>query len=243
MVGRAGRAGMGDCGESITIFEPKDHIRMVQLLTAPMDEAASGLHLSDGKGLNSLILSAIGLGIATCLRDLQNLISSTLLSVQAERLGLNVEELVNQAVKELFKMKALTTSNSPTPTNSSNIQFETSGVLIDANSTMNDSKSLKKLIKPIKPSTQLYISQMGKASFKSGIDLQKSKVIYSDLQEAQKSLVLSDHLHLLYIVTPYEPVDINMTIDMTVYYKQVRQFFRVFCYSQAFNGFSLFFVW
>lgn len=231
MVGRAGRAGMGDCGESITIFEPKDHSRMVQLLTAPMDEAASGLHLSDSKGLTSLVLSSIGLGIATCQKDLHELISKTLLAVQAERLGLDIEELTNQIIRELFRLKALTASNATsqvkvltesnaaTQLNCSNVEFQNSGVFVEENPAMTQTKVQKKIV--LKPSTKLSISQMGKASYRSCIDLPKSKIIYTDLMEAQKSLVLTDHLHLLYIVTPYEPADINVTIDMKVYYNQV----------------------
>lgn len=189
IVGKAGRAELDECGESIIIFDSKDHNRMVQLLTGPVDEAASSLHLSNRKGLDSLILSAIGVGIATCLMDVQNLVSNTLLSVQAERLGVNVGQLVNQAVTELLNIKALTTS--------SNVQFEN-------------------IVDP------LYITQFGKASFKSGFDLQNSVVIYKDLQEAQKSLALLDHLHLLYVATPFEPVNSNIAIDMTVYYNMVR---------------------
>lgn len=226
MVGRAGRAGMGDCGESITIFQPKDNLKMIRLLTDPMDEAASSLHLNDCKGLTSLVLSSIGLGITSCMSDLKKLVSKTLLALQSERLGLNVNEVVNQTIKDLFKVKALTvsSSNSPTTNQLSSSHADDSTLLIDEESTLNDSKSKKKLINIVlKPSTKLSISQMGKASFKSGIDLRKAQVIYKDLEEAQKSLVLTDHLHLLYIVTPYEPVDINMTIDMKVYYTQVSQ--------------------
>lgn len=233
MVGRAGRAGMGDCGESITIFERKDTNRMVQLLTTPMDEAASGLHLSDCKGLISLILSSIGLGIAGCLNDLRSLVSKTLLAVQSERLGLNIEEVVNQTITDLFKLKVLTAADSTTQHSSSNIEFENSADPIGKEPTQSDTKPKKNVV--LKPSTQLNISQMGKASFKSCIDLKKSKVIYNDLMEAQKSLVLSDHLHLLWIVTPYEPVDINVTIDMKVYYTQVRDSFRILCFSKHAN--------
>lgn len=213
MVGRAGRAGMGECGESITIFEPKDHTRMIQLLTAPMDEAASGLHLSDGKGINNLILSAIGLGIAVCLNDLCSLLSKTLLAVQAERLGLNIEKVAKERVKKLFECKALTALDATQELSSSNEEFDNSAE--DLNITRTQRKFL------LTPSTTLNITQMGKASFKSCIDLEKSKIIYRDLVEAQKSLVLTDHLHLLYIVTPYEPIDINFSIDMKVYYTQV----------------------
>ncbi|XP_037030980.1 helicase POLQ-like [Bradysia coprophila] len=230
MVGRAGRAGMGDCGESITIFEPKDYSRLIHLLTAPMDEAASGLHLSACKGLTGLILSSIGLGIAVCQKDLHQLISRTLLAVQAERLGLDIEEMTNQIIRDLFKLKALTAtsatsqlkplteSNATAQLSSSSVEFQNSGVFVDDEPALNTTKVMQKLV--LKPSTKLTISRMGKASFKSCIDLQKSKIIYNDLMEAQKSLVLTDHLHLLYIVTPYEPADINVTIDMTVYYNQ-----------------------
>lgn len=223
MVGRAGRAGMGDCGESITIFQPKDNRRMLELLTAPMDEAASGLHLDECKGLKSLILSSIGLRITSCMNDLQDLVSKTLLAVQAERLSLDITEVTNEAVRNLFKLKALTVSHLPHQLNSSNIEFQTevnNTVRNDSNLSLRSTKNVKKVI--LKPSTQMCISRMGKASFKSCIDLQKSQVIYEDLMEAQRSLVLLDHLHLLYIVTPYEPADINMTVDMTVYYTQVK---------------------
>ncbi len=206
-------------------------VSSIQLLTAPMDEAASGLHLSDGKGLNNLILSSIGLGIAVCLSDLQKLLSKTLLAVQAERLGLNIKELTMQTIKELFKLKALTASNAPAhPLSLSNVEFENSFASSDNESTSNGTRTQKQVKLVLKPSTKLTISQMGKASFKSCIDLHKSKIIYNDLMEAQKSLVLSDHLHLLYIVTPYEPVEVNMTIDMKVYYTQVRKHFLEFNY-------------
>lgn len=242
MVGRAGRAGMGDCGESITIFEPKDTHRMVQLLTTPMDEASSGLHLSDCKGLNSLILSSIGLGLASCQSDLKKLVSKTLLAVQAERLGLNIDDVINQTIRDLFKLKVLTASIPTTQHSSSNIEFETSATIVDDAPTQStDTKSKKTIV--LKPSTQLNISQLGKASFKSCIDLKKSQVIYKDLVEAQKSLVLSDHLHLLWIVTPYEPVDINMTIDMTVYYRQVSEKLQIFylCFPKHKNLHPCFF--
>lgn len=230
MVGRAGRAGMGDCGESITIFEPKDHSRMIQLLTAPMDEAASGLHLADGKGINNLILSAIGLGIAVCLNDLQSLLSRTLLAVQAERLGLDIKDMTMNTIKELFKLKALCASNLTEELSASNIEFDSTTT---EESALNSTKVLKKFV--LKPSTKLNITQMGKASFKSCIDLQRSKIIYNDLMEAQKSLVLSDHLHLLYIVTPYEPIEMNMTIDMQVYYNQVRCDFAILAIFRRVN--------
>lgn len=243
MVGRAGRAGMGDCGESITIFEEKDTQRMLQLLTSPMDEAASGLHLSDGKAISNLILSAIGLGIAECLNDLQRLASKTLLAVQSERLGLNINEIIKQTIKDLFKLKALTASVSTTQHSSSNIEFENSTVINAEESTSIDTKTKKKRIHVIlKPSTQLNISQMGKASFKSCIDLRKSQIIYNDLMQAQKSLVLTDHLHLLYIVTPYEPVDINMTIDMQVYYTQVNKKLFLNFSSDLFSSVPIFSV-
>lgn len=224
MVGRAGRAGMGECGESITIFQPKDNDRVFQLLTAPMDEAASGLHLNDRKGVTSLILSAIGLGLTNCMSELQDLVSKSLLAVQAERFNLNLKEVVHETVKNLFKLKAVTAAPSTSPNNSTNNEIQLmndSTVLIEEESTPSDpkSKNIRKIV--LKPSTKLSINQMGKASFKSCIDLQKSQVIYNDLKEAQKSLVLSDHLHLLYIVTPYEPMDINMPVDMRVYYTQV----------------------
>lgn len=227
MVGRAGRAGMGECGESITIFQPKDHLRMIQLLTAPMDEAASGLHLNDCKALKSLILSSIGLGITNCMSDLDVLISKSLLAVQSERLGLNLIEVTRQAIKDLFRLKALTTPPSSSHVNSSNndisLTSDTS-VVIDDESALGDSKSKRKRNVVLKPLTKLSINPMGKASFKSCIDLQKSQVLYNDLEKAQQSFVVSNPLHLLYIVTPYEPKDINMSIDMKVYYTQVTLF-------------------
>lgn len=51
MVGRAGRAGFGEIGESILICESKDMQKVKDMLMAPMDRAVSSLHHCNGKGL------------------------------------------------------------------------------------------------------------------------------------------------------------------------------------------------
>lgn len=249
MVGRAGRAGMGNgCGESIIICTPKDNEKLAELLCSPMDEAASGMHLDDSKGLRSLILSAIGLKLAVCQTELEVLVGKSLLATQSVRLDINIGNEIKRAIRQLFKMKVLAvpvfnspSSSSPTVVLSeSAVEFDSEELSTAAASAGNDEQSLMPstskniVVKPaaavvgtlkqkfvIKPSTCLEINPFGRAAFKSCIDLNKAQIIYNDLLEAQKSLVLVDYLHLLYIVTPYEPGDINVHPDMTVYYAQV----------------------
>lgn len=241
MVGRAGRAGMcGDIGESILICSPKDNVRVSELLCSPMDEAASSLHDDNCKGIRNMVLSAIGLGLATCRTDIQKLMSITLMSLQAQRLGINTSKLTDDVIANLFKLKSITIVE---PTKlardvediNSTLEFEfgseCSTTIPDGfghqkpiTKTSQEIESVnKKIVRKVKlkPSTQMTISKLGRASFKSGFDLIKAQIIYKDLMQAQQSLVLLNYMHLLYVVTPYEPVNINVYPDMAIYYSQV----------------------
>lgn len=51
MVGRAGRAGLGETGESILICEKADLPKIRKLFMSPMDEVVSNLHDDGAKGL------------------------------------------------------------------------------------------------------------------------------------------------------------------------------------------------
>lgn len=267
MIGRAGRAGMGNgIGESIIICSQRDNAKLAELLCSPMDEAASGMHLNDAKGLRSLILSAIGLKLAVCQNDLEKLIEKTLMATQSKRLCINVRSEMKRAIRQLFQMKVLaikidscssentgmlllpSSSSSPAASivlSDSAVEFDSEDPSITTVSEQSPIPSTSKMeIKSnsaagkvtaginkkrfvIKPSTELEINPFGRAAYKSCIDLNKAKIMYNDLQEAQKSLVLVDYLHLLYIVTPYEPAEINVQPDMTVYYAKVSN--TLFC--------------
>lgn len=58
-------------------------------------------------------------------------------------------------------------------------------------------------------------------SILGGLELSRAHLLYEDLFQAQSSLVLQGHLHLLYLVTPYETSE-QIKPNMQVYYEVVR---------------------
>ncbi|KAH0813157.1 hypothetical protein GEV33_009636 [Tenebrio molitor] len=95
---RAGRAGLGETGDSILICNDKDLPKVKKLLMAPMDEALSSMHQAGGKGLRHLLLSCISLGVANTRLGLQQVSKKTLLNIQSERLEVNTvpERVLNR---------------------------------------------------------------------------------------------------------------------------------------------------
>lgn len=196
MIGRAGRAGFGDSGESILICSTNDSIRVTELLFSPMDEVISQLPLNDGKALSALVLSAVGLDLASSRTEIQELFQFTLLHLQAERLQIDIVQLIDEQICKLFKSKVLKISKQS--------EDNENGANLNDSIAFNEEIQFtqKKIL--IKGKTKFEVSQVGKSSFKSGIDLDRVKLVHNNLLTAQQSLVLSDHLHLLYIVTPSE---------------------------------------
>ncbi|XP_037930129.1 helicase POLQ-like [Teleopsis dalmanni] len=193
MVGRAGRAGMGEAGESILISACQDNVRVGEMLFSPMDKAVSSLDNIDGLGIQSLIVSSIGLNLAHCRRDLYQLLNSTLLAVQAEQLGLKTETLVMNSIREMFKNRILEIC--------SREKSEQASIIISQD-IRNDMKSIttqeRRLF--IGKSTKFQLTTIGKASFKAGIDYKRTYNIYYELKNAQKHLILTNYAHLLYLV-------------------------------------------
>ncbi|XP_033871515.3 helicase POLQ-like isoform X1 [Acipenser ruthenus] len=87
MVGRAGRAGIDTSGESILILQEKDKLLAKALVSRPLENCYSNLMHDNRKGLQSLILSLIGLNISRTPADIHEFVSCTLFSVQQEHLS------------------------------------------------------------------------------------------------------------------------------------------------------------
>uniref|UniRef100_A0A8C4Q377 Helicase, POLQ like n=1 Tax=Eptatretus burgeri TaxID=7764 RepID=A0A8C4Q377_EPTBU len=85
MVGRAGRAGIDSAGESIVICMNKDKTKVLDLVSGSFEKCQSSLLYDDGKGLRSLLLSLIGLKVATTPRQLHAFLEGTLFGVQQRR--------------------------------------------------------------------------------------------------------------------------------------------------------------
>ncbi|NXO74616.1 HELQ Helicase, partial [Phainopepla nitens] len=82
MIGRAGRAGIDSAGESILIVQEKDKHLVQDLVHSPLENCYSNLLLELTKGMQSLLLSLVGLKIAVTHEEVDNFMCCTLLGVQ-----------------------------------------------------------------------------------------------------------------------------------------------------------------
>ncbi|XP_034939312.1 LOW QUALITY PROTEIN: helicase POLQ-like [Chelonus insularis] len=195
MIGRAGRTGMGEIGESIVICQSSDIPKIRELLTSKIEDCVSTLNVEEDRGINNLILSSVMLSLATTRNELQNLIQSSLLNVQASKLNINIKECTDNAIIKLIKAQVLKIKYKP---------CYQSNMAVHIQSQMdNESNSAKKSI-VITATSKLELSTLGKAAMKGCLDLELARILYRDLKTAQKHLILNNVLHLLYLVTPYE---------------------------------------
>ncbi|ALC43373.1 mus301 [Drosophila busckii] len=198
MVGRAGRAGLGEAGESFLIIQNKDNRQVGDMLFSPMDKALSSLDQFDAVGLQSLILSVIGLNLADCRRDLIRLVNSTLLAVQAGSMEIAVNDLVLRILRDMFKHKVLVLNES-----ARNDKANASDIVTtqDINQSSRSTTTDRRLF--VGQTTRFKLTSIGRAAFKAGIDYKRAFVIYRELQVAQQQLILTSYAHLLYLIVSF----------------------------------------
>lgn len=137
-------------------------------------------------------------------------------NVQTDRFSdMNAKSMTNDIIEKLIRSKAITaqTDAIQQPVNPGTSTQNTS---FDKEINLSQRKRVV-----LKSSTKLQVEMLGKSSFKSGIDFNRSKIVYKDLQQAQKSLVLLDYFHLLHIVTPYDEFNPPPMPDRNVFYNKV----------------------
>ncbi|XP_032687366.1 helicase POLQ-like isoform X2 [Odontomachus brunneus] len=220
MIGRAGRAGMGVLGESILICKKPEISKVKDLLISQMDDSISSLHVEKDRGINNLILSAIQLNMATTRCELLKLTAATLLSIQQNRIDVSLKNITDETVTALLKCGVIKVKSKSCKTGNRNVT-----VVIPSQELTRTEKLLKSPKKGVKTvtftsETEFQLCDLGQAAMKGPIDLKTAYTLYEDLKMAQKYLILTDNLHLLYLVTPYDVVS-QITPVGSIYYDVV----------------------
>uniref|UniRef100_A0A6I8N8J7 Helicase, POLQ like n=1 Tax=Ornithorhynchus anatinus TaxID=9258 RepID=A0A6I8N8J7_ORNAN len=178
MIGRAGRAGIDTVGESILIVQEKDTHLVRSLVGGPLENCYSNLVKEITGGIQSLLLSVIGLKIARNVEEIYHFMGGTFFGVQQKILSKekSLWEITRESLECLIKK----------------------GLLQGKITWENEEEA----------HGDLRITRLGQASFKGGIDLAYYDVLYEDLKRGLQGLVLESCLHLIYLVTPYDMISL-----------------------------------
>uniref|UniRef100_A0A8C8ARA2 Helicase POLQ-like n=1 Tax=Otus sunia TaxID=257818 RepID=A0A8C8ARA2_9STRI len=105
MIGRAGRAGIDSAGESILIVQEKDKHLVQDLVNSPLENCYSSLLVELTKGIQSLLLSLVGLKIAVTHEEMDSFMCSTLLGVQQQLLSneKSLSEITKDGIENLIE--------------------------------------------------------------------------------------------------------------------------------------------
>ena len=160
MVGRAGRAGFGEEGESIVIGDFRNKREIMHLMSAPLESCASTLLSDGGVHLRQMLLAAIGSGIANTPEEVERLMSKTFLASCIEQDVIRSQAI--EAVKELHSKQLIWAAD--------------------------------------EGEVKYYVTCLGKAVYKSSIELDRAAEIKRELEDTQSCLVLTTDLQLIYLV-------------------------------------------
>ncbi|NWI93760.1 HELQ Helicase, partial [Pitta sordida] len=105
MIGRAGRAGIDSAGESILIAQEKDRHLVQDLVNSPLENCCSSLLLELTNGMQSLLLSLVGLKIAVTLEEVNSFMCGTLLGVQQQLLSKekSLSDIIKDGLENLIE--------------------------------------------------------------------------------------------------------------------------------------------
>ncbi|XP_043520738.1 helicase POLQ-like [Frieseomelitta varia] len=220
MVGRAGRAGMGNIGESILICKNNELEKVTELLRSKMDDSLSTIHVEKDRGINNLILSAILLRIATTRLELHKIAKKTLLNIQQKRLNVNIKQIVDETLSEFIKASVMKIKKEEKNFDKfkPNISVAFPSQDVSSNDTIKEIKGKRTL--KLTNETELELCSLGRAAMKACINMQCAYTLYKDLKKAQEHLILIDYLHLLYLVTPYDLIS-QIKLTGSIYYDVV----------------------
>lgn len=202
MAGRAGRAGIDDSGESILIIKPSDAKQVGQLLTCPVECCSSQLLESGCHGLRRLVVSAVALQLATTIHQLRKLLESSLLALQNSKDGDDrssaIDLALNNVVNDLHRDKLLRViplTDQAHQREQCEEALPSDQVAVDCSEDGSESGSRDYRLK---------VSRLALAATKGSVDLGCATQLYSDLHSALTCMSLRNHLHLLFLVTPYD---------------------------------------
>ncbi|XP_050092163.1 helicase POLQ-like [Anopheles aquasalis] len=233
MVGRAGRAGFGEKGDSILVCAQRDIPQVCEMLCSPMDLAESSLMVDDRVQFKSLLLSAIGLGICGTRDALQTLASSTLLSQQAERRQLDLHTITDEVIVQLYQGNAIKARQDSCLRNPPNMIVTISMAEAEEPApelTFGDSHGETpraasfirvhkdpsqpgKLIKTIERNSQLEVNRLGKAAIRGGFDMEKAVRYYDEMQTLGKRLCVLDEYDLFYLILLEDGREVHLKVD------------------------------
>jgi POLQ-like helicase len=202
MVGRAGRAGKVESGESYIICDVKDQDNLRKMLTSQMDHAVSGF-ANNPSLYSSLLLNLIGTKQCKSYADILEFSKCMLVYIQEKSDAGNVLKTLTETLNDMLKNGTVRIDS-----------YISKNLNIICKYVVNG--DVQQNERNLYPDDILNINKLGKAAVNSGMKLEDAQRVENDLEQAHQNLVLSQCLHLLYIVVPHDSIK-NIKLDFMTF--------------------------